>query len=143
VVIGSLGRIAEKFDRRALSYDHSEPHRWHAAQAGRVVGIDVSVEMLRMARRVCNPSACRLPCSASQCSDWCSGWDPQDPEITACLSETTSEVASGTQTAITPMLGRSPSAGRDRRVHPERRRGSLNPPIRRAGGNYRRTRAGR
>jgi SAM-dependent methyltransferase len=90
-VIGSLGWIAEKFDRRALSYDHSAMHRWQAAQAarflaprsdadvldvatgtglvareligwlgpsGRVVGIDVSVEMLRRAGQVCNPSVC-------------------------------------------------------------------------------------
>lgn len=90
-VIGSLGWIAERFDRRALSYDHSAVHRWQAAQAGRflaprpgadvldaatgtglvtrelvgwlgpsgrVVDIDVSVAMLRMAGRVCNRREC-------------------------------------------------------------------------------------
>lgn len=90
-MIGSQRWIAERFDRRALTYDHSAVHRWQAVQAGRflaprrgadvldvatgtglvarelvgplgpsgrVVGIDMSVEMLRQARRVCDPSAC-------------------------------------------------------------------------------------
>ncbi|MGH7745272.1 MAG: class I SAM-dependent methyltransferase [Candidatus Dormibacteria bacterium] len=82
-----------EFDRRALSYDQSAPHRWQAAQAARflaprrgvevldvatgtglvaralagwlgssgwVVGIDLSVEMLRRARRVCDPGMSRF-----------------------------------------------------------------------------------
>ncbi|MGH3983776.1 MAG: class I SAM-dependent methyltransferase [Pseudonocardiaceae bacterium] len=92
-MIGSEGWVAEKFDRRALSYDQSAVHRWQATQAarflaprrgvdvldvatgtglvareltgwlgssGRIVGIDVSVEMLRRARRVCDPGVSRF-----------------------------------------------------------------------------------
>ncbi|MBV8997325.1 MAG: methyltransferase domain-containing protein [Pseudonocardiales bacterium] len=105
-MIGTLNWIAEKFDRRALSYDHSAMHRWQAAQAvrflapragadvldaatgtglvarelvgwlgpsRRVVGIDVSVEMLRRARQVCNPSVCCFIRADAQALPFCGG----------------------------------------------------------------------
>jgi len=94
-VNGAAGSwAAEKFDRRATSYDRSAMHHWQAQQAahflagqdrdrrvGRVldvatgtglgarkltlmrpamvVGIDVSQQMLRQARRVSDPTVCR------------------------------------------------------------------------------------
>lgn len=131
---GRSGWVAEKFDRRAASYDDSAVHRWQAEQAvkllapgrgqwvldvvtgtglaargvakrlgagGAVVGLDVSLGMLRQARRIArgtralpNHYGPRLRNSANECgrglrpcmapslsssteSRWC-GWDRID-----------------------------------------------------------------
>ncbi|MGH3982828.1 MAG: hypothetical protein ACRDST_09160 [Pseudonocardiaceae bacterium] len=54
-VIGSEGWIAEKFDRRALSYDQSAVHGWQATQAARFLAPRKGVDVLDVA----TGTACR------------------------------------------------------------------------------------